>query len=156
LQNPGASSVNLGSAARREAQEEASTPLWEGMAALGSMQGSGSSFASRGHFVDARPATVLVNALAAAPYAARRSADGQRFPVGALLVQQHAGGRGDEAGPLFVMRKRERGYFEAGGDWDYAVVQPQGALEAQGQLPLCARCHAEAPSAWVFGGTGSQ
>jgi hypothetical protein len=118
------------------------------MAALAGMHTAGPTFVSRGHFVDARPATVLVNAAAAGPYAARHPQG--RFPVGAMLVEKLTGQRADQ-GALFAMIKREPGTFEAGGDWEYVAAQPDGAVEDRGSLAICARCHAEAPSDWVFG-----
>jgi hypothetical protein len=49
------------------------------------------------------------------------------------------------------MVKRQPGFDPAGGDWEYLVVAPTGEIEARGRLPGCARCHAEAPAAGVFG-----
>jgi hypothetical protein len=148
LQNPGASSVNIATAARAQQPVPTTSAHWEGMAALSGMQTAGPAFSSRGHFVDGRPATVLVNAAAAAPYLARHPEG--RFPAGAVLVERLAAGR-TERGALLAMIKRAPGSFEAGGDWEYLVAQSDGAVEDRGSLVLCARCHAEAPSDWVFG-----
>jgi hypothetical protein len=74
---------------------------------------------------------------------------GDRMPKGTLLVQSHRQPGGSEVG-MFVMEKREEGYFPGGGDWDYAVVGRGGRLEARGKLESCARCHAEAEVDFVF------
>jgi hypothetical protein len=52
----------------------------------------------------------------------------------------------------FVMIKRAPGYDPPGGDWEFIVVSPDGHVEDRGPLPLCARCHAEAPRDHLFGG----
>jgi len=72
-------------------------------------------------------------------------------PVGATLLERLYG---VDAAPVayFVMIKRPAGYDPAGGDWEYLVVLPNGGIEERGKLPLCARCHAEAPHDRLFGG----
>lgn len=74
---------------------------------------------------------------------------GDQMPKGMLMVQSHRRHGGDEVG-MFVMEKREEGYFPEGGDWEYAVVGREGRIEARGQLESCARCHAEAEVDFVF------
>jgi hypothetical protein len=51
----------------------------------------------------------------------------------------------------FAMIKRPPGYDPGGGDWEYLVVTPAGRVEQRGILPLCARCHADAPHDHLFG-----
>lgn len=72
------------------------------------------------------------------------------FPVGALVVEGLGPDPDGPANLFYVMEKRELGFFPLGGDWQYSVVSASGALEAQGKLALCARCHAEAPRDHLF------
>jgi hypothetical protein len=72
------------------------------------------------------------------------------FPVGALVVESLGPDPDGPANLFYVMEKREVGFFPLGGDWQYSVVSASGALEAQGKLALCARCHAEAPRDHLF------
>lgn len=90
---------------------------------------------------------VKVNA-AAAGYA-------DRAPLGpgAIVVEALSPDAGSTPTATFVMHKREAGYFPAGGDWEYLVLDGQGGVQARGQLPLCARCHAEAPEGFLFRAT---
>jgi len=73
---------------------------------------------------------------------------------GATLVERlfdpHGGA---EPAAYFVMVKRAPGYDPAGGDWEYLVLGAAGRVEDRGKLPLCARCHAEAPHDRLFGGS---
>jgi hypothetical protein len=50
------------------------------------------------------------------------------------------------------MVKRPPGYDPEGGDWEYLVLTPAGEATQRGRLPLCKRCHAEAPNDHLFGG----
>jgi len=36
-------------------------------------------------------------------------------------------------------------------DWEYLVLDPNGLITQRGALEACARCHAEAPHAGLFG-----
>lgn len=54
-----------------------------------------------------------------------------------------------------VMRKRAKGYFPEGGDWEYATLSAEGGTLESGRLSACARCHAEAPGSWYFGAPAS-
>ncbi len=72
--------------------------------------------------------------------------------TGATIVERLFGAEGADPTAYFVMVKRAPGYDAAGGDWEYLVVLPDGSVEARGKLPLCARCHAEAPHNRLFGG----
>ncbi len=72
-----------------------------------------------------------------------------RMPKGTVLVQSHRQHGGNEVG-MFVMEKRQEGYFPGGGDWEYAVIGRDGRIEARGKLESCARCHAEAEVDFVF------
>ncbi len=75
----------------------------------------------------------------------------RRIEPGATLVQRLSP-RGEPAPTAyFVMVKRPAGYDPGGGDWEYLVVDPVGRIEQRGRLPLCARCHADAPHDHLFG-----
>jgi hypothetical protein len=92
---------------------------------------------------------VLANE-AARPYPAL----GPRFALapGATLVERHlTRGLTEATVVYFAMVKRPAGYDPQGDDWEYLVVAPDGQVEARGRLPLCGRCHADAPHAHLFG-----
>jgi len=72
---------------------------------------------------------------------------------GATVVERLFEPRGPEPAAYFVMVKRAPGYDPAGGDWEYLVLDASGRVEERGKLPLCARCHAEAPHDHLFGGS---
>jgi len=75
------------------------------------------------------------------------------LPPGSVLVDAHY--RPGSSAPVvyFVMDKRPPGFDPDGGDWEYLIVEPSGAISQRGRLSLCARCHAEAPHDHVFGRT---
>jgi hypothetical protein len=51
-------------------------------------------------------------------------------------------------GAVHVMIRGER-------DWEFLVLDSAGVIQEQGELPLCQRCHAEAPDS-VFGAAVSE
>jgi hypothetical protein len=85
--------------------------------------------------------------------------------VGSVLTKRTYVKNADGSrGPLlvtFAMIKREAGYWEDGGDWEYVVMpndgsnnydeNPNGSLpdasmtESRGQIQMCASCHMTAP-----------
>lgn len=73
------------------------------------------------------------------------------LPPGAVLVEAHYRAGSSEPVFFFVMAKRPAGFDNEGRDWEYLIVEPQGVVSERGRLPLCARCHAEAPNDNVFG-----
>jgi hypothetical protein len=73
-------------------------------------------------------------------------------PPGATLVDRLFPAGGTQPSTYLVMIKQPPGYDSVGGDWEYLVVTPDGHVEERGPLPLCARCHAEAPHDHLFGG----
>jgi hypothetical protein len=73
-------------------------------------------------------------------------------PAGAVLLERLFAVGGAQPLTYFAMIKRAPGYDPAGGDWEYMVLTPDGEIDARGRLPLCARCHAEAPHDHLFGG----
>jgi hypothetical protein len=66
------------------------------------------------------------------------------FPQGSLIVKEKLPDPHSGAPELLtVMRKRERGYNPAGGDWEYLVLDGAGRqVQAQGKLQNCQSCHA--------------
>jgi hypothetical protein len=72
---------------------------------------------------------------------------------GATLIERLTPPQTSTTVSYFVMIKRTSGYDPAGGDWEYLVLGASGRVEERGKLPLCARCHAEAPHDHVFGGS---
>jgi hypothetical protein len=72
-------------------------------------------------------------------------------PPGATLVERLSPRGSPDPSAYFAMVKRSAGYDPAGGDWEYLVVDSTGRIEQRGRLPLCARCHADAPHDHLFG-----
>lgn len=101
------------------------------------------------HFTGELEAEVRINT-AAAPYPAL--GPDRVLPPGAALVQLHYPAGSSEPVTLLAMVKRPAGYDPDGGDWEYAIVTPQGNATHRGALPLCKRCHADAPHDHLFGG----
>jgi hypothetical protein len=65
------------------------------------------------------------------------------FPVGTLVVKEKFPRR-DAPKPelLTVMRKREKGFDAANGDWEYLAQElPGGRLKAPENLKKCQSCH---------------
>lgn len=113
-----------------------------------SMAASARAFVSEGHMLGGRfHAEILTNEIAREPYG--KLAPGQRLPLGSVIVMRHR--EAEKPGPTFGMEKREPGYFPEGGDWHYVLIDAEGQAQEQGRLPLCARCHAEGASDWLFG-----
>lgn len=68
----------------------------------------------------------------------------QRFPEGSVIVKQKIGNYSEGRKPLLytIMRKREAGYNPSVGDWEFAVIGPNGTeLQAIGKLDNCQGCH---------------
>lgn len=104
----------------------------------------------RGRVVTAHPIGRFESLLRSSPDFAygdpTRATPAEGVTVSASLV--HPGT--DQLAVRYVMRRESVGYFPAGGDWQYAVFGPDGKLQKQGKLALCARCHAEAPRDFLF------
>jgi hypothetical protein len=73
------------------------------------------------------------------------------IPPGATLVERLYPRGSPDPTAYFAMVKRPAGYDPAGGDWEYLVLEATGRIEQRGPLPLCARCHADAPHDHLFG-----
>lgn len=72
------------------------------------------------------------------------------FPEGALIAEQLGPSEDGPPSLVYVMERGAPGSYPEGGDWSYGVLGADGTVQAFGKLPLCARCHAEAPSDHVF------
>jgi hypothetical protein len=101
-----------------------------------------------GHSTGELEAEVLAGSAGAYPVLGPES----RMPPGATLVERLFQPEGAAPVGYLVMVKRPAGYDPSGGDWEYLAVSPDGKIEQRGILPLCARCHAEAPHDRLFGG----
>jgi hypothetical protein len=148
LVNPGVSDVRPEVGKPRSSGSDAGAP-WERAGEMGAYRAmSTRPFPSQGHFAGRWNGELFANPTAAAGYAALTPSS--MLPEGAVLVEKLSDAKTGAAGPLFAMEKRGTGYFPTGGDWKYVVVDSAGWVEDQGQLPLCARCHAEAAADFVF------
>jgi hypothetical protein len=66
-----------------------------------------------------------------------------RFPVGTVIVKEKVASKSATSPELLtVMRKREKGYYREGGDWEYAVLDGAGERVLEhGRLQRCVGCH---------------
>ncbi|MFT3769587.1 MAG: hypothetical protein QM820_29475 [Minicystis sp.] len=103
--------------------------------------------ARSGHLTGELEADVLAGS--AGPYP--QMGPETRLGPGATLVERLFEPGGAAPVAYFAMVKRPPGFAPGGGDWEYLVVSPSGQIEQRGPLPLCARCHAEAPHDRLFG-----
>src|SRR5262249_55840121 len=99
-------------------------------------------FPSEGHFAGRWNAEIAGNESAESAFASLGPKSSA--PVGAVIVERMFDRKTGAPGPVFAMEKEDAGYFAEGGDWKFVVATPALVLEDAGQLPLCARCHAEA------------
>ncbi len=121
---------------------------WELASALPSLKVLQDTYPSRGHGVGDLRARLLANDTAAAAF--DKLIRGDHMPQGSVLVSQQARRADGTPDGLFVMVKREPGFFPAGGDWEWVAVGPDNRIRARGQLAPCARCHADAAVDFVF------
>jgi hypothetical protein len=77
---------------------------------------------------------------------------GRVLPPGSVLVEAHYPAGTSEPAAIFAMVKHPPGYDSDGGDWEYLVLTSDGKATHRGRLPLCKRCHADAPHDHLFGG----
>lgn len=99
-------------------------------------------FVSRGHgdgsyMIDVRISPESLDAV-------RTLVLGRTVPVGTAAVGFHSHARSGAGESVFAMTKR------AEGKWDFLVADPRGGVVSEGALPLCVRCHADAPADFVF------
>ncbi len=99
-------------------------------------------FPSKGHYGGTSEGLVRVSPAALAAY--RELTLGAKLEAGATLVMLHRSSATGKPGPVHVMQRRAEG-------WHYWLLAPDGAIEGHDALPLCARCHADAPADGAFG-----
>lgn len=64
------------------------------------------------------------------------------FPTRTVIVKEKRNLPDDKTPELMtVMMKQPVGYDPAHGDWEYAVMNTHGKIEAQGKLAKCQNCH---------------
>ncbi|HEX4475020.1 MAG TPA: hypothetical protein VH142_08090 [Polyangiaceae bacterium] len=69
---------------------------------------------------------------------------GQSLRPGFVVAASHRDAGTGAPGPVYAMTKT------ASGEWSFVVATADGRTITRGALPLCARCHAEAPTDAVF------
>jgi len=69
---------------------------------------------------------------------------GRTVPVATSAVAFHSNVRSSAAESVFAMNKR------GDGRWDFLVADGAGGVLSEGTLPLCVRCHADAPADFLF------
>lgn len=104
-------------------------------------------FVARGHYGGTFEALVRVTPEARERY--QQHTLGTAFETGTTLVMLHRSRATRKPGPIHAMQRGKT-------SWEYLRLSPDGAIEARGALPLCRRCHAEAPSDSVFGPSRSR
>lgn len=69
--------------------------------------------------------------------------EAQTFPQGSVIVKEKIGSYlGGKALLYTIMRKREAGFNPDLGDWEFAVVGPDGKdIQERGKLANCQSCH---------------
>lgn len=82
------------------------------------------------------------------------SKEPKTFPIGFRNRQRETGSYSEGRKILLytIMKKRERGFNPAIGDWEFLVVGPNGSeVQARGKLENCQSCHASKPeSDFIF------
>jgi hypothetical protein len=69
------------------------------------------------------------------------SANGKAYPIGSLILKEKLAAKG-EATAIGGMRKREKGFDPANGDWEYFFAEKSKPFVI-GVLPDCVACHAK-------------
>lgn len=69
------------------------------------------------------------------------------FPIGSVIVKEKLSERSSSSPELLtVMIKREKGFNEGTGDWEYMVTDGDGVfIQARGKLENCQTCHVSQP-----------
>ena len=73
------------------------------------------------------------------------SKEAKTFPVGSVIVKEKTSSyfEGRKILLYTIMKKREPGFNPVIGDWEFAVVGPNGTeVKARGKLENCQACHA--------------
>ncbi len=75
------------------------------------------------------------------------------YPEGTIIIKEAYGndsGSKSELSSLTVMVKRESGYDEGNGNWEYVMLTPSMRVRSQGALSSCISCHSAAENDFVF------
>ncbi len=94
------------------------------------------------HFVGEPEATIRANEIAA-----RYGRPGPPLPGGSLIVVTHE----RQEGIVHFAMARPAAPAGQPARWDYAVIDAAGWVVESGRIPLCVRCHEEAPGDELFG-----
>ncbi len=68
------------------------------------------------------------------------------FPAGTIIVKEsykNNNGKKGALSNLTVMVKREKGYSEKYGDWEFILANADGKIKTQGPLRSCITCHSK-------------
>lgn len=127
----------------RQRPQEPSRNAWPGLAALSRLPALDPEPRPAPGHLDGRHRGVLhVSPEARGPYLA--GASEEEFPEGSVVAEFLIDSNTGSQDAVFALRKGPRGF-------EFARFGGDGTLEAAGVLPLCVRCHAEAPSGLFFG-----
>jgi hypothetical protein len=121
----------------------AGRPRWERLAEARSWPLATPPFLASGHAGGEYTMEVRVSPSAVEDYRALTA--GKQWVPGTSLVAFHLRRQDGAAASIYAMTKLPDGR------WEYVVAAPDGTLEARGALPLCTRCHADAPADSLFG-----
>jgi hypothetical protein len=99
-------------------------------------------FVARGHYASTSEALVRISPAAQERY--EQHTLGSEFEPGSTFVMLHRSRATGKRGPIHVMEKGPSG-------WKFQLLDANGIVNRQARLSLCARCHAEAASDFVFG-----
>ncbi len=141
----GVSTTKQGSAAKAPVAARAEVlPSWLSLASLSALPlASAEPYPVRGHFPGRYQAVVHVSQPARDAYL--EPTPERALPEGSVVAQFLTERDTGSAGPVYVMRK------DTENTWLFAVLAPDGTPLDVGTLPLCARCHREAPADFMFG-----
>jgi len=116
---------------------------WERLGEARSWPLAAPPFLASGHGGGQYTMEVRVSASAVEDY--RLLTAGKQWTPGTSVAAFHLRRQDGAAASIYAMTKLPEGR------WEYLVAAPDGTIEARGALPLCARCHADAPADSLFG-----
>jgi hypothetical protein len=119
-------------------------PPWLALSSLSALPlAAAETYPALGHLPGQYTAQVRVSEPARESYLALSPE--RELPSGSVVAQFLRDVATGASGPVFVMRKHDEN------DWLFAVLGPDGTPLDWGRLPLCLRCHDEAPQGHLFG-----
>lgn len=126
------------------AAHQAAAPRWLSLASLAALPlAAPEPYAVLGHDPGRYSAVIRVSEPARERYVTLTP--GSTLPAGSVVAQFTTELESGRAGPRYVMRK------DSENAWLFAVLDASGTLVEAGALPLCVRCHGEAPADSLFG-----